>query len=103
MGPRLCPGCRMLDGEHDFGPTCTCTPMPSEPKRPSALDPHTLEVLAERFERQSQRIYNQRDSTPVDDRALWHSRDGAAEKLTRVGARLLSEARRIRARRSSRR
>ena len=20
---RLCPGCRMLDGEHDFGPTCT--------------------------------------------------------------------------------
>lgn len=23
--PRLCPGCRMLDGEHDFGPTCTLT------------------------------------------------------------------------------
>jgi hypothetical protein len=21
--PRLCPGCRALDGEHDFGPTCT--------------------------------------------------------------------------------
>lgn len=21
--PRLCPGCRSLDGEHDFGPTCT--------------------------------------------------------------------------------
>jgi hypothetical protein len=20
---RLCPGCRSLDGEHDFGPTCT--------------------------------------------------------------------------------
>lgn len=20
---RLCPGCRFLDGEHDFGPTCT--------------------------------------------------------------------------------
>jgi hypothetical protein len=20
--PRLCPGCRSLDGEHDFGPTC---------------------------------------------------------------------------------
>lgn len=20
--PRLCPGCRSVDGEHDFGPTC---------------------------------------------------------------------------------
>jgi hypothetical protein len=23
--PRLCPGCRSLDGEHDFGSTCTLT------------------------------------------------------------------------------
>ena len=23
---RLCPGCRSLDGEHDFGPTCTLPP-----------------------------------------------------------------------------
>jgi len=22
-GPRLCPGCRGVDGEHDFGATCT--------------------------------------------------------------------------------
>mgnify|MGYP001563591591 CR=1 FL=1 len=29
---RLCPGCRSLDGEHDFSPTCTLThPVTSDP------------------------------------------------------------------------
>jgi hypothetical protein len=28
--PRLCPGCRALDGEHDFGPTCTLVGEPDD-------------------------------------------------------------------------
>lgn len=28
MSPRICPGCRALDGEHDFGPGCTLTEEP---------------------------------------------------------------------------
>ncbi len=65
MLPRICPGCRSLDGEHDFGPGCTlneeapyvcpgCHAV-AEPCLPGCID---AEIEAERREAQESGDYD---------------------------------------------